>query len=162
VAKPAEDKHLVKRRDAEGKLQVAPNWESLIDRQIREAMEAGKFDELPHQGVPLPLDENPYAGDMALAFHMLKNAGVAPPWIEADKAVRELLAQRDAMISRARVGATPTTIARAKWRAELTTLVGDANRAITRVNAESPASNLKRLSLDLDEELARLDSACRR
>ena len=35
-------------------------WESLVERQIREAMEAGAFDDLPHQGVPRPavqLDE---------------------------------------------------------------------------------------------------------
>ena len=30
------------RKDAEGKLQVGPTWETLIDRQIREAMEAGQ------------------------------------------------------------------------------------------------------------------------
>ena len=42
-----------------------------------------------------------YAGEWALAFRMLRNAGVAPPWIEADKEVRELLARRDALVARA-------------------------------------------------------------
>ena len=67
------------RKDADGKIQAGPTRESLIDRQIREAQEEGQFDNLPHQGAPLPNNDNPLAGDWALAYHMLKNAGVAPP-----------------------------------------------------------------------------------
>ena len=85
-------------------MQVGPDWETLIDRQIREAMEDGQFDNLPHQGEPLPNDDNPYAGELGLAFHVLLNAGVAPPWIEADKEVRELLGRRDAILARAATG----------------------------------------------------------
>ena len=81
-------------KDGEGKTHVGKTWESLIDRQIREAMEEGKFDDLPHRGAPLPNDDNPYAGDWALAFHMLKNEGVAPPWIEARKELNKLLERR--------------------------------------------------------------------
>jgi hypothetical protein len=162
VSNPADEKHLARRRDAEGKWQIAPTWESLIDRQIREAMEEGKFDELPHQGAPLPLDENPYAGDMGLAFHMLKNAGVAPPWIEANKELADLLAQRDSMLARAATGPAPTSMARTKLRAQLRELVRQANIAIAKVNAESPAHSLHQLPLDMDDELARFDAACRR
>ncbi len=53
----------VHRRDAEGRLQVGPDWETLIERQIREAVEEGKFDDLPYQGEPLPRDEDPFAGE---------------------------------------------------------------------------------------------------
>ena len=93
------DRPFVPRRDAAGRLQVGPTWETLIDRQIREAAEEGQFDDLPYRGEPLPNDENPYAGDWALAFHVLRNAGAAPPWIEADKEVRKLLERRDAILS---------------------------------------------------------------
>jgi hypothetical protein len=54
-----DDKRGVRRRDAEGRLEVGPSWESLVDRQIREAMAEGKFDDLPHRGKPLPNDDNP-------------------------------------------------------------------------------------------------------
>jgi hypothetical protein len=154
-----DDKRLVKRRDSEGKLQVAPSWESLIDRQIREAMEEGKFDELPHQGRPLPNDQNPYAGDKALAFSMLKNAGAAPPWIEADKEVRDLLARVEAIIARAAAGSAPSALARSRARDELREVVVAANRAIARVNAEAPLSSLHRLPLDSDEQQRRLEDA---
>jgi len=79
----------------------APAREKLIDRQIREAQEAGAFDGLPHQGEPLPLVDDTAAGDWALAYRMLKGASFAPPWIETDKEVRALLARRNAILERA-------------------------------------------------------------
>ena len=143
-------------------MQVGPDWETLIDRQIREAMEDGQFDNLPHQGEPLPNDDNPYAGEQGLAFHVLKNAGVAPPWIEADKEVRELLGRRDAILALAATGSAPSTIARSRDRAALEELVPRINAAIARVNAQAPTDRLQRRPLVLADELARYDEACRR
>ena len=74
---------------------------AIVERQIREAMEEGAFDDLPHQGRQLPLEDDSAAGDWAMAHRMLKNAGVAPAWIEADKTVRRLLAERDRSIAAA-------------------------------------------------------------
>ena len=34
-----------------------------------------------------------------MAHRMLRNAGAAPPWIEADKAVRRLLDERDKLLA---------------------------------------------------------------
>ena len=99
----------VSRLDAEGRRQVAPSWESLVERQLREAMEEGAFDELPYQGERLPMDDDSAAGDWAMAYRMLRNAGAAPPWIEADKDVRRLLERRDAIVSRALRGAPAGT-----------------------------------------------------
>jgi len=55
-----------------------PSRETLIDRKIREAQEAGAFDDLPFQGEPLPLVDDSAAGDWALACRMLKGARFAP------------------------------------------------------------------------------------
>ncbi len=130
--------------------------ETLIERQIREAMEGGAFDDLPYQGRPLPLEDDSAAGAWALAHRMLKNAGAAPPWIDSDKAVRALLDQRDGLVARAS-GYAPASRERA--RLELTRIVEAANRAITRVNAEAPTDRQHRRPLDLAVELARLDAA---
>ncbi len=151
-----EKRGIVHRKDAEGKVQTGPTWESLIDRQIREAMEEGQFDDLPHQGAPLPIDENPYAGEWALAFHMLKNAGVAPPWVEAGKELNELYKQRDAIFERA----APERARRD--RAALEELVIQINMAVARMNAQAPSSAAHRPSLVLAEELARYDAAARK
>lgn len=157
-----DNKPLVRRRDGAGRLEVGPSWETLIERQIREAMEEGKFDDLPHRGERLPNDDNPYAGDMGLAFHVLKNARVAPPWIEADKEVRALLARRDALIDRAAAGPAPSAYARRRDRAALEELVTRINAAIARLNAEAPTDRQHRRPLSLPDELARYDEACAR
>jgi hypothetical protein len=131
--------------------------ETLIERQIRQAMEEGKFDNLPHQGKPLPNDDNPYAGEWGLAFRVLRNAGFAPPWIEADKEVRALLARRDAIMARAASGPTLSESARRRDRLALEQLVGEINRSIERVNAEAPTTQQHRRPLVLADELARYD-----
>lgn len=63
-------------------------WETAADEAIRAAQERGDFDNLPGHGKPLNLRDNPFAGDSALAFDMLENAGYAPYWIELDKEIR--------------------------------------------------------------------------
>jgi hypothetical protein len=55
------------RRDAEGRWQYAHSWESLVERQIREAMETGAPDELPHHGKPLPLEDDEAAAEWVIA-----------------------------------------------------------------------------------------------
>jgi hypothetical protein len=157
-----EQRRPAKQVSPDGHLEVGRSWEALIDRQIREAMEAGKFDDLPHQGKPLPNDDNPLAGDWGLAFHILRNGGFAPPWIEADKEVRALLAERDALVARAAAGPAPNAIARARARDTLADLVSRVNAAIGRVNAEAPTPSQHRRPLVLADELARYEDACRR
>ena len=133
-----------------------PSREALIDRQIREAMEEGAFDELPFQGERIPLEDDSAAGDWALAHRMLRNAGVAPPWIETDKEVRELLAQRDAILVRA---PNSSALGRPRDRAELARLVEAANRAILRLNGEAPTERQHRRLLDVERELEALARA---
>ena len=159
---PRDDKSIVRRRDAEGRWQVGPSWESLVDRQIREAMEEGSFDNLPHQGEPLPNDDNPHAAEWGLAFHVLKNAGYAPPWIEADKEVRDLLAKRDAILARASSGPPPTEIRRGRDIEALRKLVAEANAAIARLNSEAPSPRQHRRALTPAVEIGRYEDACRR
>ena len=62
-------------------------WAHLVEERIREAMERGDFDHLPGEGKPLDLDENPYAGDRALAFHLLKSQHVLPPELELGREI---------------------------------------------------------------------------
>ena len=128
--------------------------ETLIERQIRAAMDEGAFDSLPHQGSRLPLDDDALAGELAMGHRLLRNAGYAPPWIEADKAARDELAAVDALIAQAR-HAGP--IGRERLRTELIRRVDAANRAIARLNAEAPTDRQHRRVLDLADELERFD-----
>jgi hypothetical protein len=134
----------------------APSRESLIDRQIREAQEAGAFDDLPHQGEKLPLVDDSAAGDWAIAYRMLKGSNFAPPWIETDKEVRALLARRDEVLARA---PRSSEIGRRRDEAELRRIVAAANEAIFRLNHEAPTARQHRRLLDLEAELAALADA---
>lgn len=144
------------RRDAEGRLQAGPSWESLVERQIREAMDAGAFDDLPYQGERLPIEDDSAAGEWAMAYRMLHSAGAAPPWIESDKEARKQLAALEALIERApRI----SRLSQRGARADLRTIVEAANRAIERVNAEAPTDRQHRRPLDLAAEAERLERA---
>jgi len=144
------------RRDADGRRQTAHSWESLVERQIRDAMEAGAFEDLPHQGERLPLEDDQAAGEWAMAHRMLRSAGMAPPWIESDKEARRLLGELEALIERA-----PRTspLSRGRERANLTRIVDEANRAIARVNADAPTHRQHRRPLDRVTETERLERA---
>jgi hypothetical protein len=157
-----DNKTQVHRRRSDGLMEVGPDWETLIERQIREGMARGLFDNLPHQGERLPDDDNSMAGDRGPAFHVLQNYGVAPPWIEADKDVRALLEKCDAILARAAKGPAPSGIARRRDLATLEDIVVRANAAIERLNADAPTYSQQRRPLVLAEALARYDEACRR
>ena len=133
------------RRDAEGRLQSAKTWESLVERQIREAMDAGAFDDLPFQGERLPIEDDSAAGEWAMAYRMLHSAGAAPPWIESDKEARRQLAALEALIERA---PRMSPLSHRRARADLRAIVEAANRAIERVNAEAPTDRQHRRPLD--------------
>lgn len=144
------------RRDAEGRIQTAHSWESLVERQIREAMDEGAFDDLPYRGERLPLEDDSAAGEWALAHRMLRTAGAAPPWIESDKEARKQLAALDALIERA---PRMSPAAHRRARADLVHIVEAANLAIARVNAEAPTFRQHRRPLDSEAEAARLARA---
>jgi hypothetical protein len=158
----SEGKRQASQHDTDPPRQLGSSGETLVVRQIREAVAEGRFDNLPHQGKPLPNDENPYAAEWGLAFHVLRNAGFAPPWIEADKEVRALLARRDAILARVATGPAPSEIARRRDRSALERLVAEVNASIARVNAEAPGPRQHRQPLALGNELGRYDEACRR
>jgi hypothetical protein len=144
------------RRDAEGRPQTAHSWESLVERQIREAMDAGAFEDLPYQGERLPLEDDSAAGEWAMAHRMLRNAGMAPPWIESDKEARKQLAALEALIARAPSIPVPS---HGRARRDLARIVDAANQAIARVNAEAPTLAQQRRPLDPAAEAERLERA---
>jgi len=62
-------------------------WTDLVEELLNEAHERGDFEHLEGKGKPLALDQNPYAGDRALAYSLLKNNNFAPPEIERSKEI---------------------------------------------------------------------------
>ncbi len=156
------------------------DWESSIDKQIREAMERGEFDNLPGAGKPLDLSDNPHTPEeWRLAFKILKDNHVAPEWIEAGKEIRrehealttlldqQLRWQRECL-------AQAKSLAPAKATAERTHLVEARertcrvyreralalNKMIDTFNLQVPNSQLQLPRVRIDDELKRFIEAC--
>ncbi len=70
-------------------------WDNWVDKAIEEAKERGEFDNLPGQGKPLQIETNPYAPELDLAHSVLKNADMAPRWIELNREIEAELAALD-------------------------------------------------------------------
>lgn len=61
-----------------------------LDEIIAEARRKGAFDNLPGKGKPLPLgDTDPFAGDDAAGYKLLKEAGFTPEWIELRRQIAD-------------------------------------------------------------------------
>jgi len=144
------------RRDAAGNERTAPRWETLTERLIREAVEEGAFDDLPDHGRPLRPDDETYAGDMAAANRVLRNAGAAPPWVETDKEVRQRLEAIEGLLVRA---SRSPAAASQRLQRELDALADAHDDAVTRLEGIAPTARQQRARLDRDVLRQRLTSA---
>lgn len=121
--------------------------ESIAERKIREAIEAGQFDNLPNKGKPIALDIDPDPS-MWMAHHLLRVNGFAPSWIEESKEI-------DAAVSRFRADLRSAR-GRASATDELRKRAAELNRRILVYNLKSPSPQVHKLPLDIETELRRL------
>lgn len=77
-------------------------YRDYIEEQIHQAQERGEFDNLQGFGKPLNLDDNPYVGDNALGYRLLKSNGFAPPEIELAKEIRSETERAEAKLAKLR------------------------------------------------------------
>ena len=122
-------------------------WESIAERKIREAIEAGQFDNLPSKGKPIELDVDPDP-TLWMAHHLLRVNGFAPSWIEESKDI-------DAAVSRFR---SDLRNAHRRHMAidEFRSRGAELNRRILTYNLKSPSLQVHKLPLNIETELQRL------
>ena len=136
-----DNKRLVHRKDAEGKTQTGQTWETLIDRQIREAMEEGKFDDLPHRARRCRMTRTRTPATRLSRFTCSRTPasrrhGSRPARRSASSsrnATRSLRAFRQGRHRRR---------LRRRDHAALEELITQINVAVARVNAEAPATTI--------------------
>lgn len=135
-----------------------------IDQIIQEAMREGAFDNLPGKGKPLNLEENPHLDrEWQLAYHLLKQNGFAPDFIEKRQSIEmELAAARSALARswawRAQALEAGEDAARvdgewSKSRDQFEEQVAVLNKQIKDYNLSIPTSQLYRKIIDLKEEI---------
>ncbi len=145
-----------------------------VEEQIQSAMDRGLFDNLPGYGKPLNLDDNPYAGDKTMGYHLLKNNGYAPAEVELIKDIRNERQQAEAKIARLvhrskmlrtrRVSPFPSerrafNISVEKAAKEYERALRDINKKILTLNIQTPAV-LHQTPLHVEQLVAQFREAC--
>ena len=97
-------------------------WESWIDKQIRDAMERGEFDDLPGKGKPLPDIDTP-RDELWWVRGLLKRENVQflPPTLQVRKDLDEV---------RERIAATDDEAVVRKLVAEINEKIREVNRSV--------------------------------
>ena len=116
-------------------------WETWIDRQIREGMEQGSFDNLPGTGRPLPGLDRP-RDEMWWVRNKLRREQLSylPPTLAVRKELEDTLAE----------------VGRATRESEVRDLVEAINTRIRRVNATATAGPPSTVvPLDVDDVVTR-------
>lgn len=160
LTRAEDDRRPAVRRDADGGYRIGLTWESVTERLIREAQEAGSFDELPGRGRRLQLDVDPREGDMGLAFHILRTNHAVPPWIAADMEARRCAGAIERLLAdagRADLARPVTSVTRARFRARLARLCEEHDHAVEALDATAPSVTLQRRRADRAALLARLE-----
>lgn len=157
------------------------DWEDAVDKQIREAMERGDFDNLPGKGKPLDLDFNPFVPEeMRQAYRILENAGVAPDWIEQDKDIRAEKMALESMLraqtrqqrqgtARFNTRAPDEIIAeherlarlRDKFIARFRERAAALNKLIDTYNLKAPNSRVHHARIQIEDEIEKFLDACK-
>jgi len=135
-----------------------PDFEKLVEEQIREAIARGDYADLPGRGKPQDLRVNPYVHpDDRMAQAMLAAQGFGLPWIEER---RDLLRDRARLLDALRVAAARQ---RPRREAAVARFRRDAEALNARIRAHNhtvPVPGIRVRLVDADAEVKTLDAKC--
>src|SRR6266850_3886992 len=151
--------------------------ETLIDKMIRESMERGEFDDLPGEGQPIDLSENPFEDPELRTVHrLLRNAGFAPAWIEERKDIaaeferawatllraNNLYGKRGKLTAQQSESAGDRSLSKsAQWERaakEFCEIVAALNQRIRIYNLKAPAAVFHRKTIDAESLIRDLEN----
>ena len=126
--------------------------ESLTEKKLREAIEAGEFDNLPGKGEPIDLRENPFEDPELRTVHrLLRNAGFAPAWIEERKDIDAELERAGKQLQRAWELYGRDATKRHEWQRnveQFKEVVEQLNARVRIYNLKAPAEVFHRRRID--------------
>lgn len=155
-----------------GSVQPNLDWTALIaDRKIKEAMDAGEFDNLAGKGEPIRIEDDPFTPpELRVAHKLLKNANALPQWLQLEKDIER---ERGAVVPYIERGIRAVAQGKNKvskeriairFRAEVRERMDLVNTLILKYNEVTPGSlqrifapfAIKRELVTLDERIAEL------
>lgn len=134
-------------------------FESVVDQLLNKARADGQFDNLAGRGQPLKhdADEALVPEDMRAGFRMLKNAGFAPPWVEARRSLEQQRGELSGWLTQANARWRHLDAAgRERLRAEYRRRLDDLQREILNYNLTAPESAGQVPGLQIPLELKKL------
>lgn len=142
------------------------NFESAVDKQIREAIERGDFDGLKNQGKPLDLARDPNVpADWEMAFHLLKNSGYAPDWIETRTQVEREREKLFAPLNRFLAHPPAQESERRRLKEKITEKfrsdAAELNRLIDTFNLKAPTAQVHMRRIRVEDEIEKFLAKCK-
>jgi len=130
--------------------------ESMAEKMLREAIEGGEFDDLPGKGQPVDLSQNPFEDpDLRVVHKLLRDAGLAPAWIEERKDIDATFEAARQTLHRAweiyrPAGVSPNDAAWERNVAEFREKAAELNSRIRLYNLKVPSAVFQRGLFDTD------------
>lgn len=127
--------------------------ERLAEARLVEAIASGAFSGLPGEGRPLVLDDEAHVPtEWRVAFHLLRNAGFRPEWIEMRREIREAAERARARLA----GVARASPARAAAEVAFAVEACAINRKVAALNLQVPAPRWQLRAIDVQYEFDRL------
>jgi DnaJ family protein C protein 28 len=139
--------------------------ESMVEKMLREAIEAGEFDNLPGKGQPVDLRENPFEdADLRVVHKLLRDAGFAPAWIEEQKDIAATFEAARQTLTRAWKiyrpgGVSPNSPAWERNVAEFREKAAELNCRVKLYNLKVPAAVFQRRMFYADKVIESITQA---
>lgn len=141
-----------------------------VEEQIRRAMQEGKFDNLPGQGKPIHLEDNPFEDpEWRVAYHVLRSSGYTLPWIEARHLLESELEQARAALKRtwewrqtALAESQPAPFVLAVWDQAVKLFrkrIDEYNQHILSYNLQVPHERFQLTRLSVESEMGKITTS---
>jgi DnaJ homolog subfamily C member 28 len=131
-------------------------FDKIVEDKIHEAMLAGEFDNLPGNGKPLNLDQNPFeAEDWHAANNLLKQNNFTYPWMEKAVEIMTLI-EKLRLTACEEWSLVKTNGEKERFAAEYSKKIRALNREILDYNLQVPSQVFQKPVLDPDLELKKI------
>lgn len=133
------------------------DFESPLDKILREARERGEFDDLPGKGKPIQWeDETHVPEDQRMAHRLLKHNGFTLDWIELGKELDARYRALQERLARARADRAAGSLGQNEWHSiaqEIAGKIRELNKSIIGYNLRTPHESLHKRAYPIDPDL---------
>jgi DnaJ family protein C protein 28 len=133
------------------------DFESPLDKILREAREKGEFEDLPGKGKPIRWDdESQVPEEQRLANRLLKNNGFTLDWIEMGKEIEARYEALQKRLAQARADRAAGSLGTAQWQAiasEIAAEIRKLNQSIIGYNLRTPHESFHKRPYPIDPDL---------